>query len=1227
MDATMMNKFAQKTASLTSGDLVEGNGTNEVNPTTIPSAVVSKTQKECQSSGRITGGVITAHTAGGADGTIDISEMTGIIKTTNAVDATTTTFTMTAKTSIALTDNALNYLYYDYTTATVAATTDRTAIHEYDQFTVGRVYRQGTDVDIVSSGTNIYNFYRRIHNRLVKKYGFDHASGATVASTGTRNLTTTDGVWYIGNTEITTSAKDTSASDKFTYYYLSGAATWTAVANSTQIDNTQYNLTGSPYGLATLSNNKYGVHWVFICPEGDVYVVYGQGDYSLADAQNAVTPSTLPDYVVKNTRLAAKIIVAKSSDTLTVTSAYVQGFPASSAPNHNDLGGLQGGASNEYYHLTSNQSNVFDSVPTATLSGVTVYKGGVANGGFENQPTFVANTTANNWIDGTAAGSATVDQYGWYLYTTGGSLEAAFSSTESYRGKGSLKIIFNTGGAGSVNCAPTYLNIDQATNKYLIPLKASTKYRASCRMKISSVTTAGTGVSLYVGQYAGLTYSTGGGPAYANAVQDWTEYVYEFTTGGTITGGTVGMLGVATNLTSYWDDIKLEEVVEDATSVVSAVHPHVVFQGVTTTDNVDQSQLVIDTSEKIGDNANVDYWIAESFTPTKSKLAGIVLSKETTDGTPTGNLVFDIRTDNSGSPSSVIVASKSFTLAEWNAYSNGEVTISVPCLLTPGALYWVVGHDSVDNEATGVGYKVFAVASGAYPGGTTKYSTNQGGAWTPYGHQLYFKTHYAKPSEQATVILNGVKTELKSGNSDGILGGAIIDLDKGKYHYDSGSLISSANTRIWSNTVYSATAGGQSTIGGNIDYIFLNGWAHDNLVGMYDATVAGSVVIKVNTVAPINHLKIRESSGSDGTLNIQISSDNVNYTTIRTFATPTVDALAIIDTDLVNGCSTFYLKFTCTVALAIVQLGFEADLDASQIPVGLVYPLAVQQFESNVVLPSVATRAYYRQSKFQNTQGVVMPAIEFTDGSAVYIGHVFTPIDNGAETNPAIDVLSTSTNWQQTGTGANDSTTGYILNDGEYMTLSSTASSIKVVYKVGGGTTSFANITKNRFYISSDGVANDATKDPSLECGVQYQIPNQGIVETVGDLQREVEKVKHIDGEWTDYTPYLVWGTATPEGSVSTLGSYKIVGKTCYFTLNYSATDGNGATSLSLSLPCYATGPTSVTVAAVQKVDTTWSNPISYIASGTAKVQFLGFSAATDTKAIAVLVSGFYEIE
>lgn len=356
-----------------------------------------------QSSGRISGMTLSAHTP--ADGTVDISSGKGIIKITESVWADTRFFDY-AGGNVSLTDNSLNYIYayYDSGTGTVkiGATTDRTTIHEYDQFTIGRCYRKGTDSeDIVASGTNIYNNYRRTHNRLVKKYGFSWASGSALSESDTRKLAVTAGIWYIGNTEIATTAFDSNAADTFTNYYYNGSV-WIEQTLQTQLSNIYYNNVAS--GLVEMTANKWANFWVYLCPDSDVYVLYGQSQYNtLAEAQATTAPASVPNYISANTRLIARITFKKSNTNFTaISNALTYNIPSGVATNHNLLAGLQGGAVDDYYHLTlveltklTNIENYADVTDSTNVSAAgAVMKSEESTSGFQfviDEDTMVSN--------------------------------------------------------------------------------------------------------------------------------------------------------------------------------------------------------------------------------------------------------------------------------------------------------------------------------------------------------------------------------------------------------------------------------------------------------------------------------------------------------------------------------------------------------------------------------------------------------------------------------------------------------------------------------------------------------------------------------------------------------------------------------------------------------------------------------------------------------------------
>lgn len=308
--------------------------------------------QETRSGGKITGGLVTAHSP--ADGTADVSELQGTVFTLNALGSPYIFFKMAAASGIALTDNAVNWIYYDYNGGNprYLATTDRTIVHNYDQFVVGRVWRSGNEVEVQeSTGHNIYNRDRRAHNRLIDKYGnMDRASGADLTAHATPlRLSVSAGNWFTANTPFSTLAKDT-----FEVWYKNGSSTWVLSSELTLFSEIFDGGTGTVYtryqngnSLAALGTSKYGVYWIFQCPEGDIYVVLGTSSYNTAGAaQAASVPSTLPPYCVNWARLIGKIIVQNSGAAFySVESVWAQAFTLSAAVDHASLANLSYGLS------------------------------------------------------------------------------------------------------------------------------------------------------------------------------------------------------------------------------------------------------------------------------------------------------------------------------------------------------------------------------------------------------------------------------------------------------------------------------------------------------------------------------------------------------------------------------------------------------------------------------------------------------------------------------------------------------------------------------------------------------------------------------------------------------------------------------------------------------------------------------------------------------------------
>ena len=310
---------------------------------------VQQMQDVYHSTGLVSGGGITD----AGSGQIDVAAGEGYIRATDDRLDTLEACAWSASLATALTDNALNYVYVFYNAGTPAVTVSISEQSTNDYLKLGSVYRSGTTLHITESSAYFVGDHAvQMISRLQGTAAFAHESGGVVSETGTRNIAITAGTFWEGLNQITTAAVDTSAAGTFSYYYRDGVGGWTEVASSTAIDNTQYD-DGSGT-LATLSNNKYGVHWVYLDYEGNVYVVYGTGDYTLTDAQNAATLSSVPAFFTDHARLIGKITILKSAASFTeAVSTFSTTFATTTAAAHNELSGLQGGTTAEYYHLTS----------------------------------------------------------------------------------------------------------------------------------------------------------------------------------------------------------------------------------------------------------------------------------------------------------------------------------------------------------------------------------------------------------------------------------------------------------------------------------------------------------------------------------------------------------------------------------------------------------------------------------------------------------------------------------------------------------------------------------------------------------------------------------------------------------------------------------------------------------------------------------------------------------
>ena len=330
-----------------------------------------------ESAGKISGGVITA----GTDG-VDISELHCLMKTSE-LDVTQVIYVVIPAANIpstSLTDNAQNWICADYNDGTPLfyATTNRLGVSVNTEIVLGRVYSEDGDLDIFSSGVNLFNVARTHHDRLVLR-GFERMSGAVFSEIGTRYMSVTPGIFYFGANRVDTAALDTSDGDTYERYVRDGRGGWTET-DRTQSSNDVYDDgSGTPVAIPA---GRYAARFVYLCLAGDLYVVDAQNHFSLSEAKAVEQPVSLPPYITSNAKLIAKYIVTPDEDHYVMT---ISGYEASLAgtigvTSHQGLAGLQGGAVEDYYHITGTEHTALTTNLDETIQDIV---GDMVDGGTE----------------------------------------------------------------------------------------------------------------------------------------------------------------------------------------------------------------------------------------------------------------------------------------------------------------------------------------------------------------------------------------------------------------------------------------------------------------------------------------------------------------------------------------------------------------------------------------------------------------------------------------------------------------------------------------------------------------------------------------------------------------------------------------------------------------------------------------------------------------------------
>jgi len=300
------------------------------------------------------------------DATIDVSSINVILYSASSWSESIAEYNVPAITNLAVSLNfGVNYLTVTYNSGNPVyyITSIETEITDSDVVLIATIFRHDNDLHYVVNNWGL-STASRANRRLVDAQRFVRTSGLSLTESAGRIINISAGVLWWGITEFeeVDVSSDTGGNNAEFWHHVAGTWDYTAVST---YNNTQYD---DGTNLVAVGNNEYVVNWVYRFINTDSlerigYVVSDQRYNTLAQAQASLTPEDLPDVFTTQAILVGRIIAKEGTATATqIDSAFTQLIAGSTVTSHNNLGGIQGGSSDQYYHLTAEEYTYSQSV-------------------------------------------------------------------------------------------------------------------------------------------------------------------------------------------------------------------------------------------------------------------------------------------------------------------------------------------------------------------------------------------------------------------------------------------------------------------------------------------------------------------------------------------------------------------------------------------------------------------------------------------------------------------------------------------------------------------------------------------------------------------------------------------------------------------------------------------------------------------------------------------------
>lgn len=258
------------------------------------------------------------HITDAGGGSINVAAGRGYLRNADSHDAPLLAFDWAAAPGLAIPSGSVRYVGVEYNAGApqvLLKTSDDWDFHT--DFRLGSVVNEAGTLHILNGAQLATDFGGHIFERFFETEPYvrtNRFGGLVPADAGTRNLIMSAGGMFDGFTEYSISAIDTSGADTFDYYYRDGVGGWTKQAAQSQWNNTQYD-DGSGT-LASLSPNRFGVHWLYLEADGNLVLLYGRGNYNTqAGAEAETAPATVPLRVQSHGRLLGRLVFQQNAST------------------------------------------------------------------------------------------------------------------------------------------------------------------------------------------------------------------------------------------------------------------------------------------------------------------------------------------------------------------------------------------------------------------------------------------------------------------------------------------------------------------------------------------------------------------------------------------------------------------------------------------------------------------------------------------------------------------------------------------------------------------------------------------------------------------------------------------------------------------------------------------------------------------------------------------------